>query len=735
MTPLTVIIPFFDETAYLRTALNSVLSQRIDGLQIIVVNDNPGVYSAADLVDLGVSDPIELIQHPRNLGLSAARNSGMKQARGRFIGFLDADDYYTLGGLAAQLRQACDTGADMTHAPTYFTRKGNPRVRILPRDETFFSTLKTARGLGDAEEAQFITSSWSSLYDRQFLTDNDLTFDAEQTRFEDRLFVLQTVTRARKIAFVGTPSRIWRGREGSISVTTSTPQTHLLQVQLLEKCMAHIRTEVASGALPRRFEKRELFNTVSRLIWDLDVVEAIVQQDEPIYGDLARRIPALLGNDSFGQAIFDDKTLQPVNRVGMKTGKGRVTRTKFFAIHSALRAGDFGQAQGLLADCRPATATQNRARAQSQPRASGPRLVLHLGLHKTGSTYIQNQLQAHAPALREVGILVPQTGLVSPDMPVRPGANQGHFGLITALRRNDPAPWRALKREIRQSKAKTVLLSCENMSFPIQPDRDLWINALADNLGGFSQVDLVALVRRPDAYVETFYRERIANGGSSGTGGIDAFLVDHCASLTDFPALFAPFEQRLATKVRLADFDRLRDTGLWPGFAELAGLPDGFASLDIPHYPTPDRETILLVQLLNTLVPQTGARTRLLQALFSLRSVPATDDFSLLSPQQRLEILDRWQEKSAAFAATRGYKPDLASARTELANEPWSAASTVAVEHLNDLIGLAHQATGDATASAPLPGHNQQGVSDMSVTIRLRPWLANLLRRARGQTG
>jgi len=377
---LTVIVPFFDETIYLRNALNSILSQRINGLQIIVVNDNPSVFSASDLGELGVTGQIELIQHPRNLGLSAARNSGLRQARGRFVGFLDSDDYYTLGGLAHQLQQACDTGADITHAQTWFTHQGSTQARILPRDAAYFATARTVQGLRRAEEAQFITSSWSSLYDRAFLAENDLWFDAEQTRFEDRLFVLQTVTRARSITFTGCPTRVWRGRSGSISVTDTNPETHRLQVQLLEKCLRHIRAEVAAGHLRPLFEKRELFNTVSRLIWDMDLIAAINRGDDPIYEDLAVRIPRLLGDDSFGHAIFEDKVLAPISRVGMTTRKGRINRSGFYAIHRALRHGEFDQARGLI------SAETAKSATPAKPRQRANRLVLHLGLHKTGTT-------------------------------------------------------------------------------------------------------------------------------------------------------------------------------------------------------------------------------------------------------------------------------------------------------------------------------------------------------------
>lgn len=723
MTRLILILPFYDETAYLRGALGSIAAQPIDDVQVIVVNDNPEQFSRTDLAALCAGHPVELIQQPRNLGLSAARNAGLAVARGAVVGFLDSDDYYTAGGLAAQLELAEETGADITHAPTWFTRKGNPDLHLLPRDAAFFSARRTAPGLIGAEEAQFITSSWSSLYRRAFLEDRALRFDEAQRKFEDRLFVLHTVTAAERIAFLGRPTRVWRGRGGSISVSATTPETHLLQLQLLEKCLSHMRAEVSAGRLPRRFEKRELFNCVSRLIWDMDLVDAIARGADPVYRDMAPRIPALLGADSFGHPIFDDPVLSRISRVGMTTRRGRIGRRAFFSIHKALREGDLKAAHALIAGDRPAP----RRRHARAPQ----RLVLHLGLHKTGSTHLQHHLARHRGALAERGVLVPKTGWDNRP-PLRRGALTGHQGLAAALRSGDEAPFTELAREIRQSRAHDVVLSCENLAFPTHARRADLIERLADRLG-FDRVEIVALARRPDAQAESFYRETVLNGARGGGRGIGVFLVDHGPLLSDFPALFAPLEAAFGTRVKLADFDALRGPGLWPGFAARAGLPGDLPALDLPRYTTPDRETVLLLELLGRLVPDPDRRAAVLRAWFALRPASCGPDQSLLAPAERLGLIDRWETASADFAAERGYRPDLADMRAALAQTDWAPPEAIPADMLHDLFDAATIA--DAPAPAPGPAPRPAPLRDgVVLRVRLRPWAATLLDRL-GATG
>jgi glycosyltransferase involved in cell wall biosynthesis len=200
---LNLIVAIFDETAFLRSALRSVHNQDIDDLELIVVNDNPDRFTEADLARLTSGLDARIIQHRKNRGLSAARNTGIGAANGDWIGFLDADDYFTHRGLAEQLDYARETGADITHATCYLGAESSVHTSLLPRDARLHMDRRVVTGHMAAQEAQFIVSSWSSLSRSDLLSRNALWFDPERRKFEDRLFVLNAVTAARRIAFLG----------------------------------------------------------------------------------------------------------------------------------------------------------------------------------------------------------------------------------------------------------------------------------------------------------------------------------------------------------------------------------------------------------------------------------------------------------------------------------------------------------------------------------------------------
>lgn len=91
-TTLSVIIPVYNVERTLRHCVDSVLAQDVDDMEVILVDDGSTDNSPAICDDYGRQGKAR-VTHQRNGGLSAARNTGMALATGRFITFVDSDDY------------------------------------------------------------------------------------------------------------------------------------------------------------------------------------------------------------------------------------------------------------------------------------------------------------------------------------------------------------------------------------------------------------------------------------------------------------------------------------------------------------------------------------------------------------------------------------------------------------------------------------------------------------------
>jgi glycosyltransferase involved in cell wall biosynthesis len=96
-----VVIPAFNAQLYVQEALESVMAQRPWVNRIIVVDDGSGDATAA--IASAFDAPLELIRLPVNVGAAAARNQGVARCTAEFVAFLDADDRWLPGKLAAQV--------------------------------------------------------------------------------------------------------------------------------------------------------------------------------------------------------------------------------------------------------------------------------------------------------------------------------------------------------------------------------------------------------------------------------------------------------------------------------------------------------------------------------------------------------------------------------------------------------------------------------------------------------
>lgn len=116
MIKLSIIVPVYNVATYLRKCIDSLLAQDIDNYEIVLVNDgstdNSGAicdeYAAPSFAHSLTRSVVIKVIHQPNGGLSAARNTGIAAAKGKYLMFVDSDDYLepnVLGPLISQMER------------------------------------------------------------------------------------------------------------------------------------------------------------------------------------------------------------------------------------------------------------------------------------------------------------------------------------------------------------------------------------------------------------------------------------------------------------------------------------------------------------------------------------------------------------------------------------------------------------------------------------------------------
>lgn len=173
-------------------------------------------------------------------------------------------------------------------------------------------------------------------------------------------------------------------------------------------------------------------------------------------------------------------------------------------------------------------------------------IFLHIGLHKTGTTFLQQTLFRLETWLAGQGILYPRTGLADTATSPNPMLQRtGHVNFLSALRNPDKRYGRAMVRAldtlIEQHDPHTLVLSSELF---FGPHQNLNMTHLQAVLGQFGQIRPIVYLRRQDAYMESLYLERL---GWQNPRLQQAFapFVRNSAAWMNYPARLAPWRKAI----------------------------------------------------------------------------------------------------------------------------------------------------------------------------------------------
>ena len=212
---VTVILPVYQTEADLSECLESVCGQTLTDLQIIVVDDASTDDSLAIAQAVASTDKrVEILQQDVNRGPSAARNAGFQRAIGKYVFYLDSDDFIAANALAKLVALAEATTADVTFGRgQVFFENGRFGHSFPP------GIRHELRGLDPARFIPYwvFMSAPLGLYKREFLAQHEICFDEDVELGEDRIFLSRCLPQARSISALGEEIYFYRRRKGSLS--------------------------------------------------------------------------------------------------------------------------------------------------------------------------------------------------------------------------------------------------------------------------------------------------------------------------------------------------------------------------------------------------------------------------------------------------------------------------------------------------------------------------------------
>lgn len=202
---LSIIIPFYNGSpAQLRRCVDSIATSGVNpaDLELIIVDDCATDRRA--LEPLEITPPrfnTLIIRHQQNKRQGGARNTGVEAARGRWIAYIDQDDYFCPDGIRRIMEEATNHPDHDLLMCDYVLRQEETGATISEGHYTARNATGTVSGPEYIRTREIPWTPWCTLYSASFLRRTGLRFE-ENVRFEDSDYVIRAIVTASRLCFV-----------------------------------------------------------------------------------------------------------------------------------------------------------------------------------------------------------------------------------------------------------------------------------------------------------------------------------------------------------------------------------------------------------------------------------------------------------------------------------------------------------------------------------------------------
>lgn len=303
---LSIIIPIYNVEKYIHPCLESVFNQGLseDEFEVILVDDGC-TDNTLHVVGLFLTKNKNIhIVHQKNQGPASARNNGMRNAKGKFILFIDSDDLLIEQGLQNLLSIASEHSLDILKSQIVTIDNREVNKGYFPK------TVQWDNRIGEVVkgESGFISSYnpngsyvFMNLFRRDFLLENDLRFIEGLFFIEDVAFTVSSYLKAKRFMEVAYTNYIYRRNEASIMSTMS--KRKLCDANIVIGNLFQLSKNISLSKDGMRKLNDTIFACLSVVLWYLSHYTSLYPQRREVIADLKKKCPNLSFNGNMKQRI------------------------------------------------------------------------------------------------------------------------------------------------------------------------------------------------------------------------------------------------------------------------------------------------------------------------------------------------------------------------------------------------------------------------------------------------
>lgn len=197
---VSVVVPVYNTERYLKECIESLIHQTLLKVEFIFVDDGSTDRSVNLIEEYQKKDQrIQLIKQ-ENQGAGVARNNGMREAKGKYIIFLDSDDFFALDMLEEAFLCAEQNQTEIIAFGYYMLNNLDGAVRKA-KEPSFPSGVFSMKDIGELFFDSYISAPWNKLFLKSFIEENKLSYQALK-KCNDVYFTHMAAYLAKRIVFL-----------------------------------------------------------------------------------------------------------------------------------------------------------------------------------------------------------------------------------------------------------------------------------------------------------------------------------------------------------------------------------------------------------------------------------------------------------------------------------------------------------------------------------------------------
>lgn len=276
MSEISVIVPAFNVEKYINRAIDSILAQDYSNFEIIIIDD-ASTDNTLEIIQrhYAAHSQIHIVRHEYNQGLGAARNTGISEAKGKYLIFIDSDDWIEPNMLSLLYKTAITKNADVVACGVRLAFEDGATQKYHAYN---FETCGGIKALDLLAEYKIGSIAWNKLYRKEIIDQYSLAFPP--IYHEDVTFTMQLVYYCSK--FVSIPDELYNYYQNSQSITKKKiSQQHIYSYLEVFKLISKFAKDVELEKQDAGAETlRKLYH--SQIQWVIPNIMKFYENSDPV---------------------------------------------------------------------------------------------------------------------------------------------------------------------------------------------------------------------------------------------------------------------------------------------------------------------------------------------------------------------------------------------------------------------------------------------------------------------